>query len=112
MGRIRESKGKGVLSVGPLSIDPSRGRVTVAGKPVRLSPTEFEVLYFLAEHRGTAINQETLLREVWGESHVGRGNVVDVCIHRLRRRLQVDPSAARLIHTVKGSGYMLTDGKA
>lgn len=111
MGRIRELKSKATLSLGPLTIEPSKSRVSVAGKPVRLSPTEFEVLYFLAERPGTAINQDTMMREVWGENHTGRGNVVDVCIHRLRRKLQVDPSAANLIRTVKGSGYMLTDGR-
>ena len=59
----------------------------------------------LAEKPGTVVNQETLTREVWGEDYVPQGKVVDVTIHRLRRKLATIPDGRKLIQTVRGQGY-------
>lgn len=105
--RMRGARQKSVLDFEELHIDGPRSRVLLEGKPVSLSPTEFELLYALAENASHPVNQETLLRRVWGDDYNGQGNVVDVTVHRLRRKIEVDPAVPRRILTVRGAGYML-----
>jgi len=107
LGRGHGSHSKPTIRIRGLSLDPAKRQVLAEGKRLRLSVTEFELLYCLAEHAGTPINQETLLRAVWGEGFHARGNVVDVGIHRLRKKLDAQPRARGLIRTVRGSGYVM-----
>ncbi|MBI2304221.1 MAG: winged helix-turn-helix domain-containing protein [Chloroflexi bacterium] len=106
MDRGREQRRKGELQIGDLYIDGPKGQVSLEGKRLSLSPTEFEVLYLLSEHAGRPLNQETILRRVWGDEYHGQTNVVDVCIHRLRRKL-ADTGAQKRIITIRGEGYMM-----
>lgn len=112
MQRRKEPQRKRVINVNGLLIDPTQKRVLVEGRPVELSPTEFEVLYCLAENAGIALNQDLIFRRVWGEVYRGQTNVVDVCVHRLRRKIESDPSSPKRILTLRGLGYMLSEGKA
>ena len=98
-----------VVRVGELEIDEPRHRVTVRGKEVNLTPMEFELLYFLAANYGQVFDRETLFREVWGYDYVGETNLVDVCVRRLREKVELEPSRPKLITTVRGVGYKLTD---
>jgi DNA-binding response OmpR family regulator len=99
-----------VVRVGPLEIDEPRHRVTVRGSEVNLTPMEFELLYFLAANAGQVFDRETLFREVWGYEYVGETNLVDVCVRRLREKVEEVPSRPRLIVTVRGVGYKLSEG--
>ncbi len=99
-----------VVRVGPIEIDEPRHRVTVRGKEVNLTPMEFELLYFLAANAGQVFDRETLFREVWGYEYVGETNLVDVCVRRLREKVEEVPSRPRLIVTVRGVGYKLSEG--
>jgi DNA-binding winged helix-turn-helix (wHTH) protein len=96
-----------VIEVGDLVVDIPKREAKIAGKLVNLTPTEFDLLAVLAESSGHAVDQETLLRRVWGEDYNGRSTVVDVCVHRLRRKIEEGQGAPRRIITVRGSGYML-----
>lgn len=98
-----------IVRVGELEIDEPRHRVSVRGKEVNLTPMEFELLYFLAANAGNVFDRETLFREVWGYDYVGETNLVDVCVRRLREKVEVEPSKPRLITTVRGVGYKLAD---
>jgi two-component system response regulator MtrA len=99
-----------IVRVGDLEIDEPRHRVVVRGEEVNLTPMEFELLYFLAANAGQVFDRETLFREVWGYDYVGETNLVDVCVRRLREKVEIEPSRPRLILTVRGVGYKLTDG--
>jgi DNA-binding response OmpR family regulator len=99
-----------IVRVGELEIDEPRHRVVVRGEDVNLTPMEFELLYFLAANAGQVFDRETLFREVWGYDYVGETNLVDVCVRRLREKVEVEASRPRLILTVRGVGYKLTDG--
>lgn len=107
MERLREPKRPRELVVGDLRIDGVRERVFRQDREISLSPTEFRVLYQLAESPGTPLTAETLHRRVWGAAHSGESNVVDVVIHRLRRKLEENPSQPRRIMTARGVGYVL-----
>ncbi|MFV9503338.1 MAG: response regulator [Oscillochloridaceae bacterium umkhey_bin13] len=99
-----------VVRVGPIEIDEPRHRVTVRGQNINLTPMEFELLYFLAANAGQVFDRETLFREVWGYEYVGETNLVDVCVRRLREKVEETPSQPRLIVTVRGVGYKLSEG--
>jgi two-component system response regulator MtrA len=99
-----------IVRVGPLEIDEPRHRVAVRGAEVNLTPMEFELLYFLAANAGQVFDRETLFREVWGYEYVGETNLVDVCVRRLREKVEETPSRPRLIVTVRGVGYKLSEG--
>jgi DNA-binding response OmpR family regulator len=94
-----------IVRIGELMIDEPRHRVTVRGAEVNLTPMEFELLYFLAANPNQVFDRETLFREVWGYDYVGETNLVDVCVRRLREKVEVEPSKPKLITTVRGVGY-------
>lgn len=98
-----------IVKVADLEIDEPRHRVTVRGRDVNLTPMEFELLYFLAANAGHVFDRETLYREVWRYDHVGETNLVDVCVRRLREKVEVEPSRPRIIITVRGVGYKFAD---
>lgn len=98
-----------IVRVGDLEIDEPRHRVTVRGQEVTLTPMEFELLYFLAANAGQVFDRETLFREVWGYEYVGETNLVDVCIRRLREKVEKEASRPKIILTVRGVGYKLAD---
>jgi DNA-binding response OmpR family regulator len=98
------------LEVSSLLLDPARHEVHWSGVPLPLSPLEFELLHTLMLHRGQVLSREQLLSRVWGYDFVGDARVVDTTIKRLRKKLgSQDPQAAKLIVTVRGVGYKLTE---
>ena len=98
-----------VVRVGELEIDEPRHRVIVRAQEVNLTPMEFELLYFLAANATQVFDRETLFREVWGYDYVGETNLVDVCVRRLREKIEIEPSRPRIILTVRGVGYKLAE---
>jgi DNA-binding response OmpR family regulator len=92
------------LQSGPVEIDLISRDVRVAGDPVRLSTTEFELLVYLMRHAGRVLSREQILRAVWGYGHDPGTNVVDVYIGYLRRKLATAERAAP-IATVRSVGY-------
>jgi DNA-binding response OmpR family regulator len=97
----------GPLVVGDLVIDESAHTVTVGGRPVELTPLEFELLHALAGRVGQVLSVDDLLDRVWGEEYIGQPQVVYVHIHWLRERLEEDPQVPQRIVTVRGVGYKL-----
>ena len=96
------------LSAGPLTMDPDRHEVAVNGTPVELTKKEFDLLQFLLEHKGKVISREVLLDSVWGFDFVGETNSVDVYIRFLRSKID-EAFGIKLIHTVRGVGYVIRE---
>jgi len=94
-----------ILKAGELVIDRERYLVTVKGKPVKLSATEFKLLLYLAERKGKVFNREQLLDAVWSEEAFVEPRTVDVHIRRLRAQIEEDPAHPRYIKTLRGIGY-------
>ena len=93
------------LIIDDLCIDAAAWQVTVGGEPVELTHREFELLAFLARHRGQAFTREQLMDNVWQYSFYVDTSTVTVHIRRLRTKLERDPSRPRFIQTVWGVGY-------
>jgi two-component system OmpR family response regulator len=93
------------LLVGDLELDLEGHQVYRAGAPIRLSPTEFRLLYFLMANAGRTVSKAHILERVWRYDFGGDASIVDTYISYLRRK--VDTGAAKLIHTVHGVGYVI-----
>jgi DNA-binding winged helix-turn-helix (wHTH) protein len=106
---MKNRQAPAVVKVGDIEVDAPRHRVTMAGNDVNLTPMEFELLYFLAANCGEVFDRETLFQEVWGYDYVGETNLVDVCVRRLREKIETEPSKPRRILTVRGVGYKMAD---
>jgi DNA-binding response OmpR family regulator len=91
-----------VVEVGPLELDPAERRVRLAGAPVHLTPTEFDLLELLARRPGLVFSREQLLAEVWGWRDGSGQRTVDSHVRGLRRKL-----GSGLVRTVHGVGYAL-----
>ena len=94
-----------VLTAGPLRLMKDSREVTFDGRPVTLTKKEFDLLEYMMSHVNVAISRDQLLNEVWGYSYAGDTNVVDVYVRYLRGKLD-DPFHVKLIHTVRGVGYL------
>ena len=98
------------IVVGQLRIEPTSRRVVVDGTDVDLTPKEFDLLAFLATHPGHVFSRVQLLDRVWYSSSEWLGEAtVTEHVHRLRLKLESDPSRPRLLRTVRGVGYQLVD---
>jgi DNA-binding response OmpR family regulator len=108
-GRVTETPR---LAVGDLEMDLVTRKVTRGSEPVELTVREFELLEYLMRYHGQVVSRETLARDVWKETArtTPLDNVIDVHIARLRRKVDVEP-AMKLIHTVRGVGFMLREGE-
>ena len=97
-----------LLTAGPLAMDVERHEVTVDGRAVELTRREFDLLHYLLENKGNVISRESLLDHVWGFDFVGETNAVDVYIRFLRSKID-EAFGVKLIHTVRGVGYVIRD---
>lgn len=95
------------FTLGDLLVDFLAQRVTVRNQDVRLSPTEYRVLHYLASNAGRTVTQDDLLEKVWGQGYVGEHEVLRVTVWRLRQKLEDDPQRPRFITTVPGVGYLV-----
>jgi DNA-binding response OmpR family regulator len=108
-GRAAESPR---LGLGDLDVDLITRKVTRGGQPIELTVREFELLEFLLRHQGQVVSREALAHDVWHETSRSTplDNVIDVHIARLRRKVDAD-GAPKLIHTVRGVGFVLREGE-
>jgi DNA-binding response OmpR family regulator len=108
-GRVAEAQR---LSAGDLEMDFVSRKVTRGGRTVELTAREFELLEYLLRHEGQVVSRETLGRDVWRETarSTTLDNVIDVHIARLRRKIDLDRSV-KLIHTIRGIGFVLREGE-
>jgi DNA-binding response OmpR family regulator len=97
------------LMIGDLLIDPEAALVRRGRSVITLTATEFKLLCYFAEHRGIVVNKSQILSAVWGFDEYDP-NLVEVFISALRRKLE--EHGPRLLHTVRGMGYVLRDGPA
>ncbi len=94
-----------ILAFGNLHINLTRREVLFNGAPLALKPKEYELLLYLAQHRGQMLSREIILERVWGWDYIGDSRTVDVHVRWLRQEIESDPAAPQRIVTVRGGGY-------
>jgi two-component system, OmpR family, KDP operon response regulator KdpE len=99
-----------VIRVGNLEVDIERRRVVRAGRPIHLTPTEYELLKLLATHPDRFLSDRLLMDEVWGPGWRGGEHILHVYMARLRKKIENNPSSPRLLLTESGLGYRLATG--
>jgi DNA-binding response OmpR family regulator len=99
------------IEVGALVIDAATMEVTVDGKPVSLTTSEFQLLLAFAQRAGRVLDREQLLQLLHGTADEAFDRSIDVVISRLRAKIEADARNPRLLKTVRGAGYMLTPGE-
>jgi DNA-binding response OmpR family regulator len=100
-----------VVRVGDLEFDRFTQQVTRAGKRIELTPKEYALLDYLAAHPGRVLSRTMIVEHVWDQSFEGLTNIVDVYVRHLRAKVD-DPFPTKLIRTVRGAGYRLSDDPA
>ena len=93
------------LTIGDLSIDVAGHSVTREGRPISLTPLEFDLLLALARKPWQVFTREVLLEQVWGYRHAGDTRLVNVHVQRLRSKIERDPEHPEIVLTVRGVGY-------
>jgi len=96
-----------VLRIGALELDLEKRLVTVDGKAISLTPTEYELLRLLAENEGKLLTHPMILQRVWGPAYGRESNYLHVYVSHLRRKIEPDPARPRYILTEPGVGYRL-----
>ena len=110
---LRRSLGTGagadrILAVGDLTVDLGSREVSRAGRPVELTAKEFDVLALFARNPRLVLSKATILDRVWGYDFGGSGNIVELYVSYLRRKLEAPfPDLPALLQTKRGAGYML-----
>jgi two-component system KDP operon response regulator KdpE len=105
-----QAAGQAAIEHGAIRIDLERREVTVAGRPVHLTPKEYEMLLYLVKNAGKLVTHRALLRAVWGPEYEDARPYLHVFVGQLRRKLEPDPAHPRYILTEPGVGYRLADG--
>ena len=106
-GQKRQAAGH-TLSVGPLTLDADRYTAAWDGQPIELTHREFDLLKVLMENAGIVMSRNTLMERVWGYDYMGETNIVDVYVRYLRAKID-DAHGVKLLHTVRGVGYVLRE---
>jgi len=104
--RATAESDEGRLEIADALVDVTRHRVERGGREVDLTPKEFQIFEFLMRHAGQVVSRTMILERVWGYGFDPYSNLIDVHMNRLRRKIDRD-QATRLIHTLKGVGYIL-----
>jgi DNA-binding response OmpR family regulator len=101
-----------VLQAAGLELDPSSRQVRLDGSPLALTATEFRLLEFLMRRPGVVFSREQLLNSVWGQDRAITDRAVDVYVLRLRQKIERDPTAPVMIHSIRGFGYTFEPRRA
>ena len=105
---VREGESEDKIRIADLTIELITRKVYRKDQAIDLTPREFELLVYLAKHKNTEKTREEILSDVWGYEYIGDTNVVDVYIRYLRQKMDKG-FRHKLIHTIRGVGYMLKE---
>lgn len=109
MRRVGNTGTKPVYQAGNLSVDGNRHQVTLAGKEIDLTPTEFDILNILIQNAGKVVTQHQLIQKVWGAAYEDESRLLRVNISNLRRKIEPNPNQPTFILTELGVGYRLKE---
>jgi two-component system, OmpR family, response regulator ArlR len=105
-----QAKTSNVIQLGSLKVDLDKYMVTYNDEAIELTKREFDLLHYLLENKNIVLTREKVLQAVWGYDYMGDTNVVDVYVRYLRGKID-DRYETKIIHTVRGVGYLIKDEK-
>lgn len=103
----KEVAEESVITIGDLTIYVEKFEVELKGKTIELTPKEFELLLFLANHHGKVLSRDQLLNGVWDFEYDGDTRIVDVHVSHLREKIEDDAKQPQYIRTIRGFGYKM-----
>ena len=106
--RKKRGSSSAILEAGIIRLDPVRRESWAGSQPLELTKKEFDLLQFLMKNKNIVLKREVLLERIWGYDFEGETNAVDVYIRYLRAKIE-EPFGVKLIHTVRGVGYVIKD---
>ena len=101
--------GEPVIAIGELELDLEKRELRAAGKPVHLTPHQFDLLRVFAVNEGKLLTHRAILQEVWGPGYGTESNLLRVHVAQLRRKIEPDPARPKYLLTEPGAGYRLVD---
>jgi len=110
--QMRAASGEPTVKIGPLTIDLGARAVLLNGARLALTPKEYRLLQVLAQHAGNVVTHQQLLKEVWGNTHVQDTHYLRIFVRKLRRKIEPQPEAPRILLTELGVGYRLAQSEA
>jgi two-component system, OmpR family, response regulator RegX3 len=104
---LDRAAGGGVRRVGSLELDVNRHEVRIDGKTIRLTPSEFRLLAFLAQEPERVYTRREIMQHLWDSTYVGDQRACDIHVSNLRRKIEATPGRPQRLVTVRGVGYKL-----
>ncbi|GMA69344.1 DNA-binding response regulator [Leuconostoc litchii] len=98
-----------IITIQDLLINDGKKIVTKANKSLSLTPREYDLLLYFAQRIGRVIDRETILTAVWGYEYTGESRMVDMHISNLRDKIETNPKSPKILKTVRGFGYTMTN---
>lgn len=106
-----KNKNERILSTGALEINDETKQVTVDGKEIKLTATEYNILKFLLENKGKVYSIEQIYENVWNEESYGAENIIAVHIRHIREKIEINPKEPKYLKVIWGIGYKVEDIK-
>ena len=104
-GNISKKENKKVLKTGDLEIDDDTKKVTVDGKDIKLTATEYNILKFLLQNKGKVFSISQIYENVWNEESYGAENIIAVHIRHIREKIEINPKEPKYLKVIWGIGY-------
>lgn len=111
LGTINQEEKENIYKTGELLIDDKLKQVTVEGKEVKLTPTEYNILKFLTKNKGKVYSIEQIYKNIWEEECYGAENIIAVHIRHIREKIEINPKEPRYLKVIWGIGYKVEKGE-
>ena len=104
-GQQHNQPSSSIIVNGDMKLDTESRRVYIAGREIRLTSKEFDILELMITNQNKVYSRDALLKIIWGEDYPGDVRTVDVHVRRLREKIEANPSEPKYVHTKWGTGY-------
>ena len=108
-GNISKKENRNILKTGQLEVDDETKKVTVDGKEIKLTATEYNILKFLLKNKGKVFSISQIYGNVWNEESYGAENIIAVHIRHIREKIEINPKEPKYLKVIWGIGYKIED---
>ena len=110
-GNISKKENRNILKTGQLEVDDETKKVTVDGKEIKLTATEYNILKFLLKNKGKVFSISQIYENVWNEESYGAENIIAVHIRHIREKIEINPKEPKYLKVIWGIGYKIENIK-